>query len=212
VNDCLNTTIDLVGASLSIISGFFYIKEKSIAWLISLLAIPFDIFMDISLGIYGDLLLQCFYFILLIYGWYAWRSGEKREDSLPMSKMTLRQLYLISLFMLLPTSLVWLSLDRYTDSNVAVLDSMVTVLSLLAQWLLCRKIIESWLLWIFVDSLYVALFVFKGMPFHASMAVFDTVVCIIGYLCWVKEFKQSSILPEVLALESEPELQFNRVD
>jgi nicotinamide mononucleotide transporter len=210
VNNCLNSTIDLIGATLSIISGFFYIKEKSVAWLISLLAIPFDIFMDISIGIYGDLLLQFFYFILLLYGWYAWRNGEQKEDSLAMSKMNMKQFYQTGFFILIPTTLVWLSLGHYTDSNVALLDSLVTVLSLLAQWLLCRKIIESWLLWIFVDSLYVALFIFKQMPFHAFMALFDTVVCIMGYLCWIREFSNTTSITAML--DPEPELQLNQAE
>ncbi|HTM64489.1 MAG TPA: nicotinamide riboside transporter PnuC [Gammaproteobacteria bacterium] len=184
----MNTTIDVIGALLSIISAYFYIKEKPIAWLISLIAIPFDVIMDFRIGVYGDLLLQFLYFILLIYGWYSWRHGAKVEEGLPILRITAKQFYLIGLLTLFPVIAVWLSIDHYTDSEVALLDASVTVLSMLAIWLLGKKIIESWLLWVFVDCLYVALYVYKQMPFHAFMSLFDSVTCVIGYFYWMKEY------------------------
>jgi nicotinamide mononucleotide transporter len=184
----VNTTIDVIGALLSIISAYFYIKEKPIAWLISLIAIPFDVIMDFRIGVYGDLLLQFLYFILLIYGWYSWRHGAKVEEGLPILRITAKQFYLIGLLTLFPVIAVWLSIDHYTDSEVALLDASVTVLSMLAIWLLGKKIIESWLLWVFVDCLYVALYVYKQMPFHAFMSLFDSVTCVIGYFYWMKEY------------------------
>lgn len=184
----MDTTIDIIGALLSVISAYFYIKEKPIAWLISLAAIPFDAIMDLRIGVYGDLILQFLYFALLIYGWYSWRHGAKVEEGLPLLRITAKQFYVIGLLTLFPVVAVWLSLDHYMNSEVALLDASVTVLSMLAIWLLGKKIIESWLLWIFVDCLYVALYLYKAMPFHAFMSLFDTVTCVIGYLYWIKEY------------------------
>src|SRR3989338_5024722 len=89
----VNTIIDIIGALLSIISGYFYIKERPVAWLISLAAIPFDVAMDISIGVYGDLFLQFVYFVLLVYGWYVWRSGQQVEDGLPIIRLSGKQFY-----------------------------------------------------------------------------------------------------------------------
>lgn len=197
----MDIAIDVIGAFLSLLSAYFYIKERPIAWLISLSAIPFDVIMDLRIGVYGDLVLQFVYFALLIYGWYSWRHGVKVEDGLPLLRMTTKQFYLFGLMTLIPVLAVWVSLNSFTDSEVALLDSSVTVLSMLAIWLLCRKIIESWLLWIFVDCLYIGLYVYKQMPFHAFMSSFDAVMCVIGYVCWVKEYIAVTVsLPE---LESE---------
>lgn len=193
----MDTTIDILGALLSLISAYFYIKEKPIAWLISLGAIPFDAIMDLRIGVYGDLLLQFLYFALLIMGWYSWRHGAKVEEGLPLLRMTAKQFYVIGLLILFPVAAVWMSLDRYTDSEVALLDASVTVLSMLAIWLLGKKIIESWLLWVFVDCLYVSLYVYKQMPFHAFMSLFDSVTCVVGYLYWVKEYGNAMAQPEV---------------
>lgn len=184
----MDTMVDVLGALLSLISAYFYIKEKPVAWLISLAAIPFDAIMDLRIGVYGDLLLQFLYFALLIYGWYSWRHGAKVEEGLPLLRMTAKQFYVIGLLTLFPVAAVWASLNHYLNSEVALLDASVTVLSMLAIWLLGKKIIESWLLWIFVDCLYVALYVYKQMPFHAFMSLFDSMTCVVGYLYWVKEY------------------------
>lgn len=200
----MNTTIaiDIIGALLSLISGYFYIKERPVAWLISLIAIPFDVIMDLSIGVYGDLFLQATYFVLLLYGWYIWRSGAKVEEGLPILRLTMRQFYIFSTISLLTVSVIWLSLDRFTNSEVALLDSLVTCLSLVALWLLCRKVIESWLLWIFVDCLYVTLYVYKQMPFHAIMSLFDAGMCVAGYVCWVREYGSLFSIPTVIDEES----------
>jgi nicotinamide mononucleotide transporter len=191
-------TIDIIGALLSVISGYFYIKEKPVAWLISLIAIPFDVILDLSIGVYGDLFLQLVYFVLLIYGWYSWRHGAKVEEGLPILRMTARQFYFFGMIALVFVTAIWLSLNHYTNSEVALLDACVTCLSLVAQWLLCRKIIESWLLWIFVDCLYVSLYAFKFMPFHAFMSLFDAGVCVMGYIYWVREYGTTPSLAAIV--------------
>lgn len=190
----MNTTIDLIGALLSLISCYFYIKEKPFAWLISLSAIPFDIVMDLYIGVYGDLFLQFIYFILLLYGWYAWRQGTTVEQALPITRINLKQFYSLGFLTLLPIMVIWLSINYYTNSNVALLDSSVTVLSLLACWLLSRKYMESWILWILVDTLYVSLYSFKQMPFHGFVSLFDAIMCVVGYTYWMREYGNSKEL------------------
>lgn len=198
----MNTTIDIVGALLSLISGYFYIKERPIAWLISLIAIPFDVIMDLNIGVYGDLFLQVTYFVLLIYGWYTWRSGAKVEEGLPIIKMTSRQFYIFSAISFVTVTAIWLSLSSYTNSEVALLDALVTCLSLVALWFMCCKVIESWLLWIFVDCLYVTLYLFKQMPFHAFMSFFDACMCVAGYIYWVREY--GAPIANTATLEDDP--------
>jgi nicotinamide mononucleotide transporter len=184
----LNISTDLIGAMLSFVSCYFYIKEKPFAWLISLSAIPFDIAMDLSIGVYGDLFLQFIYFILLLYGWYAWRKGDSVAQALPITRMHSKQFYTLAILAVLQIIAVWTSINYYTHSNVALLDSSVTVLSLVACWLLSRKIMESWLLWILIDLLYVSLYAYKQMPFHGFVSLFDAVICIIGYSYWIREY------------------------
>lgn len=197
----MDIAIDIIGALLSVISAYFFIKEKPVAWLISLLAIPFDVVMDLRIGVYGDLFLQFIYFVLLIYGWYCWQRGATVEEGLPLLRMTAKQISLFALLALFPVIAVWLSLDHYMNSEVALLDALVTVLSMLAIWLLGRKFIESWLLWIFVDCLYVVLYLWKQMPFHAFMSLFDSVMCVIGYIYWMREYGSLHVVAVVVEEE-----------
>ncbi len=188
----MNITIDIIGALLSVISGYFYIKEKPVAWLISLIAIPFDVIMDLSIGVYADLFLQFTYFVLLLYGWYSWRNGATVEEGLPIMRISAKQVSFFGVIAILTVGAIWMCLTSYTNSEVALLDATVTCLSLVASWLLCRKVMESWLLWIFVDCLYVSLYVYKAMPFHGLMSLFDAGVCVMGYMYWMREHGSAS--------------------
>lgn len=185
----MNTLIDLTGAMLWLISGYFYIKEKPVAWLISLMAIPCDATMDIIIGVYGDLVLQFIYFILLIYGWYVWRYGNEAEDNLPILRMSMKQFYFYSVMSGIIVTLIWMGLNKFTDSQIPLLDATVTCLSLVAQWLMCRKILESWILWIFVDVIYIVIYADKFMTFHGLMSFVDACVCVVGYIYWVREYR-----------------------
>lgn len=184
----MNTFVDLTGAMLWLISGYFYIKERPVAWLISLMAIPCDATMDIMIGVYGDLFLQFIYFVLLTYGWYVWRYGNDAEEELPILRMTFSQFYFYAVLSSFVVTLIWMGLNDFTDSQIPLLDATVTCLSLVAQWLMCRKIIESWLLWIFIDVLYVVIYMLKSMPFHGLMSLVDACVCAVGYLYWLREY------------------------
>lgn len=185
----MNTLVDLTGAMLWLISGYFYIKERPVAWLISLMAIPCDATMDIIIGVYGDLFLQFIYFVLLIYGWYVWRYGNEAEDELPILRMTLSQFYFYAVLSSIVVTLIWMGLNDFTDSQIPLMDATVTCLSLVAQWLMCRKIIESWILWVFVDVVYIVIYMSKSMPFHGLMSLVDACVCVVGYIYWVREYR-----------------------
>lgn len=193
----MNTTIDLIGALLSILSGYFYIREKSFAWLISLTAIPLNITIDIRIGIYGDILLQLIYLALSIYGWCAWQTSNSTvHQAASIIRVTAKQFYTLLTLTLLTILGIWASINYYTDSNVALLDSSITVLSLLATWLLSRKFVESWLLWIVIDTLYLSLCTYKQIPLHGFTAIIDAMMCVVGYTYWMREYgsyKQQAI-------------------
>lgn len=195
-------TIDLLGAMLSFISAIFYMKEKPIAWLISLLAIPFDAVMDLNLGIFGDLVLQFIYCGLLLHGWYVWRASDKAEDQLSITRISLTTFLRTSAVSIGIVLLIWYGLNVTFPSDITPLDASVTGLSLMGVYLLSRKILESWLLWIGIDILYVILFSTKDMPLHALMSLFDAVMCVIGYTVWLKEYSGLTVLTRPIAQET----------
>jgi nicotinamide mononucleotide transporter len=89
---------------------------------------------------------------------------------------------------LLLFALIWFILKNYTDSNVPVADSLATSLSIVATWMLARKILEHWLVWIFVDLFSIGLFWYKELYPTVVLFVVYTIMAVVGYFEWKKDF------------------------
>ena len=87
--------------------------------------------------------------------------------------------------------LTWL-LRRYTNSTVPVLDSLITALSLAAQFMMTRKWIENWLVWITANCLSVGLLIYKGLYVTSALYLVYQVLCVMGLLAWRRDLKEAS--------------------
>ena len=81
-------------------------------------------------------------------------------------------------------------LVRFTDSTVPFWDSFTTALSIVAMWLLSRKYMEQWLVWLVVDITTVALYIYKGIPLTAGLYVVYSALAVVGYLKWRREYRK----------------------
>ena len=75
-------------------------------------------------------------------------------------------------------------LSEFTDSRVPLLDSMSTALSIVAMWMLSRKLVEQWLVWLVVDMISVGLYFYKGIPLTASLYLLYSALAVVGYMRW----------------------------
>ncbi|MCK4608783.1 MAG: nicotinamide mononucleotide transporter [Gammaproteobacteria bacterium] len=175
---------DLFGAVCSFTSTIFYMRINVLAWPIGLLSSSINIFLCLNKALYGDAGLHGIYLILTLYGWYQWKFGGQNHAELPISTIS-RQLFskLMVIALIAIFSLV-LVLKHYTNSQIPVWDATTTVLSLIAQWLMCRKIIETWVLWFFIDAMYGGIYIFKGLPFHGGLQLIYVGMAVIGFWHW----------------------------
>lgn len=123
--------------------------------------------------LYADAGLQVVYLVLSIYGWWAWLHGGAHGTPLPVRRAPRRLLLLVATLAFAFTAAVGFSLARYTDAAVPLLDSALTGTSLVAQFLMTRKYLENWLIWIAADVVYVGLFIARAMyPTALMYAIF----------------------------------------
>lgn len=138
--------------------------------------------------LYADAGLQVVFILLGIQGWILWSRVQAIE--MPVRRAPFDELAILA--MLFP--LVWLGLTQllvYMGGAAPVLDSFVTTLSLVAQWLLNRRCIESWLAWIVVDQVSVALFWSREMYLTAGLYSIFLVMCLAGLFEWRSYLKRS---------------------
>lgn len=191
---------DIVGATLSLCGAYFYVKQNPIAWPLSAMAMPFDIYLYIHKGLIADTILQIGYFLSTIYGWYQWCYGGQSKTTLSVSSITREHSFILWLIGSVAYLIGLKIISHYTVFNIAVFDMLAAVLSLIGQWLMCRKIIQTWFVLILVDLIYISLYTIKGVPFHALMTGVYLAMAIMGWRAW-REGKDDSHQTEMTANE-----------
>jgi nicotinamide mononucleotide transporter len=123
-----------------------------------------------------------------VYGWIHWSGGENQHKQLSIRKITRNTALILGAITLVVFWLIGWLLDRYTDSPVPYWDAFTTAVSFTATWMLARKILEHWILWIVVDAISMGLYLYRGLyPTLILFAVYTT-MAVIGYIEWKKSF------------------------
>ena len=183
-----NTT-EVTGTVLGLIYIVFSIRQNILTWPIGLLSSVFYIVIFFSSQLYAAMGLQVYYAFISIYGWYNWKKGQKGEDSNQISfvKRTGKNLWIKILVaeIVLFVSLYFI-LKNLTDSDVPVLDALTTSTSIIATWMLARKLLENWIIWIFSDFLCIFLYFQKGLWPTTILFTVYTIMAFVGYFEWRK--------------------------
>jgi nicotinamide mononucleotide transporter len=185
------STLEWVAALAGAVSVYLSARENIWSWPTAIVNVGLYIIVFRRTGLYSDMGLQVVFLVLSIYGWYEWLYGGKDRTQLTVSRAAARE-WLIAM----PIALVfWIALARYTATlpGVAVpyLDSGLATLSLVAQWMMTRKLLENWVLWIVVDIVYVPLYVYKGLPVTAALYAVFLVLAVIGLRSWVRSYREN---------------------
>lgn len=139
------------------------------------------VFFDARL--FGDAALQLVYFGLGLMGWYLWLYGGERRTPLRVVHASSREKWVVAAATVISTLVLWRTL-RYLGGSASFLDAWTTSMSLGAQWLLTRKRLETWHLWILVDIVYVPLYISRGLNLTALLYAVFLVMAIMGLSHW----------------------------
>ena len=183
-----NHYIEIFGALTGILYVILEIRQSIWLWPVGLITSAIYIWVFFTSKFYADMGLQTYYVIISIYGWYWWLRGGKKykTNSLPVTRVSMKPGTILFFIFLILFVVIWLVLVNYTDSPVPLGDAFTTALSIVATWMLARKIIEHWILWIIADLVSMGLYIYKGLyPTVILFAVY-TVMAVIGYLAWRK--------------------------
>ena len=135
-------------------------------------------------GLYADVGLQGFYIAISIYGWWSWLHGGRNHGVLTVSRVKPALGVFLALVVALITALLTGLLRRYTNSTVPVLDSLITALSLVAQFMMTRKWIENWLVWLAANCVSVGLLIYKGLYVTSALYLVYQLLCVMGWIEW----------------------------
>jgi len=145
--------------------------------------------------LFADAGLQVVYFVLGVIGWRLWLYGGKDRTTLKISRCSSVELGLVAAFVVGATCGLW-GLLRHAGGSASFWDALTTSLSLAAQWLLNRKRLESWAIWILVDAIYVPLYVVKDLYLTAILYALFLAMAALGWRAWQRTFRESAAQAE----------------
>jgi nicotinamide mononucleotide transporter len=187
----LSNKTEVLGAILGVLYIYFSIKQNILTWPTGLLTSALYVVVFFQAKLYADMGLQAYYVVISIYGWYFWLKGKKSQENeqVPVRVSSNKLKYLLIAASVLLYAIILFVLTNYTDSDVPHMDAMTTALSIVATWMLAKKYIGHWLIWIFVDAFSAGLYIYKGLWATVILFVIYTVMAILGYLEWKKDLK-----------------------
>lgn len=166
-------------------------KENIFNWPISILSIVISATLYFDSHLFGDFALQFYFLFTAFYGWWFW-ANKKTEAVKPIVSIKTIHWILIIVAVLLLTVFLGYLLDKYTPTNVPYEDGFCTAVSLVAQIMLTRKILENWILWIIVDICYVPLLIYKNLNLYAVLYAILVIIAFKGYLDWRKTYREQA--------------------
>ena len=182
---CLELVAFLFGAT----SVYLSVRQKIWSWPTAIVNVALYAWIFGTHGYYSDAGLQVVYFVLSVYGWAHWLHGGENRTVLPVSHASRRTLVVCAVVGVA----TWLALGFFTrtlpNAQRPFTDAALTATSLVAQWMMTRKIVENWLLWIAVDLVYIPLWLTAGLPLTALLYTIFLVLAVLGYREWKRDYR-----------------------
>ena len=185
---------EIAGAVLSVIYLYLSIREKSALWIFGFISSLLYIFVFFESKLYADMSLSFYYLGVSIFGWITWqqKTTQLQDTKLHITRISgKKQLLQYVLGTLIAYLAYYLILQYLTDSTIPAADSVVGALSVIATWMLAKKKIENWLIWIVVDAFAAGLYFYKELYPTAILFVIYTVMAVVGYKQWKKTLNSS---------------------
>jgi nicotinamide mononucleotide transporter len=179
------TWVEVVAVVLSIAMVWCNLRVNVTGWPLAIVASALYGVLFASSRLYGEAALQLLFIVVACWGWWQWQRGRDDDgQTLRVHRMSARQIGWVAGLTLAAWPLLGWILDRYTDSDVPYLDALPTAGSVAGQFLLGRKLIENWLVWLAVNVFSVSLFALKGLWLTALLYALFALLSVAGWRAW----------------------------
>ncbi len=187
--------IELSGALLGLAYIIFSVRQNILTWPAGILSSLLYVVVFFNARFYAGMALQFYYAAMSIYGWHFWLRGKREEPSgqLPVTALTHRQGVTAALIALPVFTLIFLTLRNYTDSPVPFPDAFITTMGILGTWMLARKILFNWIVWIVSDLVATGIYFTRGLWPTAILYMVYLTLAVYGYITWRRTMKKNRV-------------------
>ena len=189
-------TIDIVLEIIAVVFGFLsvWFSKQNKIWVFptGMKSTSIFVYLLLKWGLLGDMMINGYYFIMSVYGWYVWTRKIDDTQVTPISKINFKEKKIsVAIFFatLLFVFIIYKTFDKWSDW-VAYADTITTAIFFVGMWLMAKRKIENWIFWIIGDIISVPLYLYKGFTFTSFQYLGFTFIAIFGYLAWKKNLNK----------------------
>lgn len=190
---------DIILEIVAVLCGFasvWFSKQNNIlVFPTGIVSTVIFVYLLLKWDLLGDMMINAYYFVMSIYGWYIWTKKDDAQQITPITRTTGQEKKMsIAIFIaaLIFVFLVYLSFNKWT-SWVANVDTFTTAVFFVAMWLMAKKKLENWIFWIIGDVISVPLYFYKGFTFTSFQYLGFTIIAIYGYLAWKRNINNNLV-------------------
>ncbi len=198
--------LEIIAAFLGLSSVLFSMLKKVWVFPTGMISTAIYVYLLFHWGLYGDTMINAYYFIMSIYGWYFWLYGVEEHEA-PISMMNLKEkkqatgIFLATIVLVLfvyyfkpyiENGLKTSQLDHLSLQYnwIQYIDSITTAVFFVGMWLMAKKKVENWMFWIVGDLISVPLYLVKGYGITAVQYLIFIIPATIGLFFWYQDYKK----------------------
>lgn len=189
----LQITLELIAFFLGIASVWFAKKENILVYPTGLIATIITTYLLYQAGYLGDMMINAYFSVMSIYGWYNWSKGRQSAD-LPISRTNGKE-KAIGILLFVVTLFVVYGIYKFFDYPIEAdnyIDIFASGLFFTAMWYMANKKIENWTLWIIGDFIVTPLYAYRGLGILSLQYLLFTILAIMAYAAWKKALQKTN--------------------
>ena len=191
--ETLDIILEITGVVFGLLSVWFSKNNNILVFPTGMISTSIFVYLLYKWILLGDMMINAYYFIVSIYGWYVWTRKENNVVT-PISTLNYKEKkisILIFVFSIIFVYSIYVYFDKW-DSFTAYIDNFTTAIFFVGMWLMAKRKIESWIFWIIGDVISIPLYFYKGLTFTSLQYLIFTFIAIAGYYSWKKILNKSN--------------------
>lgn len=191
----LDIILEIVAVIFGLLSVWYAKKDNILVFPTGLISTSIFVYLLWKWTLWGDMMINGYYFVMSIYGWYHWTRKKGDTEEFPISKISSSEKRIAIILFIFTVAFV-VSVYHYFDKFTtwyAYVDTFITGIFFVGMWLMAKRKVENWIFWIIGDVISIPLYFAKGYTFTSFQYIVFTIIAIFGYLEW-KKISDSSVM------------------
>lgn len=181
----IDISLEIIAVFFGFLSVWFSKNNNILVFPTGMINTSIFVYLLLKWSLLGDMIINAYYFVMSIYGWYFWLKGTNNTIS-PISKVSNTDIRIVVLLFISSSvfvSLIYTIFDKW-ETIVSYIDILTTAIFFAAMWLMAKRKVESWIFWIVGNIISVPLYLHKGLAFTSIQYFIFTLIAIAGYIKW----------------------------